>query len=188
LESIYSLFLHIQQPDHGLDSSFERGLFLKFPSFKTQAIIGRDNIYLDFTPVSGNSAISICSVSSSTTSSPICRKNSDYQNALHSESEYLDSLLLKLKEYYATVKTKHQLNLEVPAGFRKTSNINRMLSIINIYLIYLIHQNLWMIHHYYYQMETTLIHPHLKLCLSMTTQVTQIYHPLKYILRLSIGR
>jgi len=120
LESIYSLFLHIQQPDHGLDSSFERGLFLKFPSFKTQAIIGRDNIYLDFTPVSGNSAISICSVSSSTTSSPICRKNSDYQNALHSESEYLDSLLLKLKEYYATVKTKHQLNLEVPAGFRKT--------------------------------------------------------------------
>jgi hypothetical protein len=39
-ESIYSLFLHIQHPEHGLESSFEEGLYLKFPSFKTKALLG----------------------------------------------------------------------------------------------------------------------------------------------------
>jgi len=47
-ESIYSIFQHIQQPQHGLESSFEGGLFLKFPNFTTQAIIGQDDIHLDF--------------------------------------------------------------------------------------------------------------------------------------------
>jgi hypothetical protein len=40
-ESIYSLFLHIQNPNHGIQSSFDKGLFLRFPAFQTKAIIGR---------------------------------------------------------------------------------------------------------------------------------------------------
>jgi hypothetical protein len=36
-ESIYSLFLHIQQPHHGLESSFEGGLFLKIPRIFDQS-------------------------------------------------------------------------------------------------------------------------------------------------------
>jgi hypothetical protein len=37
---IYSLFLHIQHPGHGLESSFDKGLYIIFPNFKTKAIIG----------------------------------------------------------------------------------------------------------------------------------------------------
>jgi hypothetical protein len=35
-ESIYSLFLHIQCPSHGLHSSFNTGLFIVFPEFRTK--------------------------------------------------------------------------------------------------------------------------------------------------------
>lgn len=31
-ETIYSLFVHIQSPCHGLQSSFEHGLFIIFPT------------------------------------------------------------------------------------------------------------------------------------------------------------
>jgi len=51
-ESIYSLFQHIQTKDHRVESSYEDGLFVIFPSFKTKAIIGTDDIYLDFLPIS----------------------------------------------------------------------------------------------------------------------------------------
>lgn len=34
VESIYSLFLHIWSPGHGLTSSFEEGLFIIFPTFR----------------------------------------------------------------------------------------------------------------------------------------------------------
>lgn len=49
-ESIYSLFLHIRLPDHSITSSFDKGLFVHFPTFTTQAIIGTSDIYLDTTP------------------------------------------------------------------------------------------------------------------------------------------
>jgi hypothetical protein len=32
-ESIYSLFLHVQLPGHGLESTFHEGLFINFPDF-----------------------------------------------------------------------------------------------------------------------------------------------------------
>jgi hypothetical protein len=44
-ETIYSLFLHIQSPGHGLQSSFEEGLFILFPSFKTKAILVTVSMY-----------------------------------------------------------------------------------------------------------------------------------------------
>jgi hypothetical protein len=39
----------------------------------------------------------------------------------------LDNLLQELLHYYETVKARRQLNLEVPAGFRKVSDHNKLL-------------------------------------------------------------
>ena len=39
-ESIYTLFLHIKSPSHGLESTSDQGLFQKFHPFSTQAFIG----------------------------------------------------------------------------------------------------------------------------------------------------
>jgi hypothetical protein len=109
-ESIYSLFLHIQQPQHGLESSFEGGLFLKFPGFSTKAIIGRDDIYLDFTPATMSK--DLCGVApvllNPEFSSPsnFCRKLSDFQENLEQDSENIDYLLSQLKQYYTTIQTK----------------------------------------------------------------------------------
>jgi hypothetical protein len=50
-ESIYSLFLHIQYPGHGLHSSFEDGLHICFPQFTTKALVGEHDIYLDVIPI-----------------------------------------------------------------------------------------------------------------------------------------
>ncbi len=36
-ESIYSLFLHIKSENHGLDSTYDKDLFVTFPSFKNKA-------------------------------------------------------------------------------------------------------------------------------------------------------
>jgi hypothetical protein len=108
-----------------LESSFEGGLFLKFPEFSTKAIIGRGDIYLDFIPVTMSDCSSgdppLSSVSDFSSSNTVCRKLSDFQDNLERESEYLDSLLTKLKDYYSTIQTKRRLNFDVPAGFRKTS-------------------------------------------------------------------
>jgi hypothetical protein len=51
-ESVYSLLQHIKTPDHGLDSTYDEGLYLKYPDFQTQAIVGSDDIYLDMLPLS----------------------------------------------------------------------------------------------------------------------------------------
>jgi hypothetical protein len=49
-EPIYSLFLHIKNPQHGLHSSFDDGLKIHFPHCMTTAILGRDDIYMDAVP------------------------------------------------------------------------------------------------------------------------------------------
>ncbi len=49
-ESICNLFIHIQHPQHGLHSSFEKGLYIVFPEFQTKALLGTDDIYLDAIP------------------------------------------------------------------------------------------------------------------------------------------
>ena len=50
-ESIYSLFLHIQTPKHGLSSSDEDGLFIPFLAFKTKVVVGQNDIYLNVLPM-----------------------------------------------------------------------------------------------------------------------------------------
>jgi hypothetical protein len=49
-ESVYSLFIHVQQVNHSIHSSFDQGLFLQFPEFQTKAIIGHNDLYLDAIP------------------------------------------------------------------------------------------------------------------------------------------
>jgi len=51
-ESIYRLFLHIQNPGHAVHSLFEDGLSIIFLEFQTKAIIGHDDINLAALPVS----------------------------------------------------------------------------------------------------------------------------------------
>jgi hypothetical protein len=119
-ESVYSLFVHIQQPDHGVYSSFDKGLYLKFPNFHTQAIIGANDIYLDASPL----CASMDSMASNTGDKPtqfVCHRISEFQENIRCEMDHLDNLLHSLKEYYDSIKTKRQLQLEVPAGFRKDS-------------------------------------------------------------------
>ncbi len=55
-ESIYSLFLHIKCPSHGLCSSFDSGLDIVFPEFSTKALISHTDTYLDAVPLD----VSIC--------------------------------------------------------------------------------------------------------------------------------
>jgi len=55
-ESIYSLFLHIKQQHHGVQSLFDDGLPLKFPNFTTKTVVGHDDIYLDALPHPENHA------------------------------------------------------------------------------------------------------------------------------------
>ncbi len=50
-ESVYCLFVHTQLPNHGVYSSYEDGLFLQFPDFRTKAVIGSDELYLDALPL-----------------------------------------------------------------------------------------------------------------------------------------
>jgi len=124
-ESVYSLFQHIQQPGHCVRSSFEEGLFVVFPTFACKARIGLHDIYLDFIPACHKSVSlpdTIPDAPSNTTLSPSIpfhRSIQQFQEELHSNTEYLDTLLQKLRDYYELVKTKRQLDFEVPAGFQK---------------------------------------------------------------------
>jgi len=118
-ESIYSLFQHIQSPGHGLKSSFEDGLFIVFPTFQTHAIIGQSDIYLDAIPVDSMVPIPHSTCSDSSTIYSYCHHLTDFQQEVTTETEYLDNILSKLQEFYATVKTEHQWNPDVPADFRK---------------------------------------------------------------------
>jgi len=109
-ESIYSLFLHIKQGDHGVQSSFEEGLYLKFPNFTTKDIVGHDDIYLDALPFPDNSTT--FGLSSSTTTSPFvephcCRHITQPDNInILMASKQQDNLLKTLRQYYSEVKTK----------------------------------------------------------------------------------
>jgi hypothetical protein len=122
-ESMYSLFLHIKTPHHGIHSSCDKGLFLTFPTFQTQAIFGTDDLYLDALPFPSHGLID--------SSLPVPLDDGKYcniktfQTDVLSETVRLDNLLCSLREYYGTVKTKRQLQLEVPAGFCQMNNHNK---------------------------------------------------------------
>ncbi len=130
-ESIYSLFLHIQCPKHGLHSSFEEGLYIVFLEFKTKALLGTDDIYLDAVPATdgydypapipdhNQSLSNDCNPNTDT----FCRNVKQFHDEVFQECKTLDNLLKSLRRYYKEVKTKRQLSLEVPAGFRQSSNL-----------------------------------------------------------------
>jgi hypothetical protein len=53
------------------------------------------------------------------TTDSYCYHLSEFQIALIEETTLLDNLLLSLRDYYQSVKTKRQSDYEVPAGFRQ---------------------------------------------------------------------
>jgi hypothetical protein len=122
-ESIYSLFQHVQCPGHKLESSYEQGLYIIFPTFRTKAIIGRHDIYLDATPVSIDNNADSASSSSPLKYVSVCRDITEFQKDVQIETDKLNNILRDLRKYYADVKTKRQLGLNVPAGFRRQSNL-----------------------------------------------------------------
>jgi len=123
-ESIYSLFLHIQQDGHGLESTFDKGLFITFPTFKSQAIIGPSDIYLDIQPYCLESTPSFTTTNiSSNVDDSI---SASYLNN-HHELSVKDNLLPELRQYYSNVKTKRQLQLDVPAGFRELTSTQKLI-------------------------------------------------------------
>ncbi len=120
--------MHIKTPDHGLDSSFEKGLFLTFPSFKTQATVGLDDIYLDMTPCTNESTSNISITMSSDLGSVYCRDITQ-KDQLSVDDIPLDNILKELRRYYHDVKTQRQLGLPVPSGFRPQSTYQRQIVI-----------------------------------------------------------
>jgi hypothetical protein len=121
-ESIYSLHLHIKTPSHGLESSFEKGLYLQFPHFQTKAMIGEDDIYLDMIPVNTTKqTMTSTSSCSSSTSSEFCRNVTQLSSDIQLETAKIDNILKELRHYYGLVKTKRQHGFDVPAGFRRKS-------------------------------------------------------------------
>ncbi len=102
-ESIYSLFLHIQSPFQKLESTFDDGLYIIFPDFKTKAIIGSHDIYLDATPVDFDSSNEPDSILPLPNSSLLCRHFTNFQSDINSEIQHLDNILRDLRQYYATV-------------------------------------------------------------------------------------
>jgi hypothetical protein len=118
-ESIYSLFLHIKQQNHGVQSSFDEGLHLAFPEFTTKAIVGHNDLYLDAHPHPENRSGVDFPKSASTMIYPsVVITILTTPDVVPTED---NNLLKSLRQYYSDVKTKRQFNLNVPAGFRPSS-------------------------------------------------------------------
>jgi len=120
-ESIYSLFQHVQSPGHRLESSYEKGLYIIFPSFKTKAIISSHDIYLDATPLSLEGVSNECSSPLRPIPVSVCHDLTVFQNDIKVETDRLDTILRDLRQYFTDVKTKRKLDLDVPSGFRRQS-------------------------------------------------------------------
>jgi len=121
-ENIYSLFQHIQSPNHKLESSYDQGLFLVFPTFTTKALVGQHDIYLDALPITHDSTAAQSHSLTVQSSTPLCRNIMEFQNNLQHETKQLDNILRELCQYYADIKTKRQLGLDIPAGFQRSSD------------------------------------------------------------------
>jgi hypothetical protein len=132
-ESIYSLFLHIKLPDHSVQSSSDKGLFINLPEFKSLAIIGESDIYLDATPMGDPSVISLInetsksppSSSTMTSTDAICNHTIQDQSNIINKQKHPENILKSLRQYYSEIQTKRKLNMNLPAGFRQDSTIQR---------------------------------------------------------------
>jgi hypothetical protein len=128
-ESISSLFLHIKTPQHGLDTTSDQGLFIKFPDFQTKAIIGLSDIYLNAHPIApsiDNATI----LGHETSVQDNCHQDSfgALTTKITQETTKLDNILCHLRKYYASVTTKRQLGYDVPAGFHRASSQQQLLA------------------------------------------------------------
>jgi hypothetical protein len=107
-ESIYSLFLHIKQQHHGVQSSFDKGLHLKFPNFTTKTIVGHDDIYLDTLPHPDNHTTDdstfFMATTSNVTEPRTCHHTTIQDNTM--ETTKNNNLLKSLRQYYSEVKMK----------------------------------------------------------------------------------
>ncbi len=112
---------HVQSPGHRLESSHEKGLYIIFPSFKTKAIIGSHDIYLDATPLSSEGVSNECSSPLRPIPVSVCHDLTVFQNDIKLETDRLDTILRDLRQYFTDVKTKRKLGLDVPSGFRRQS-------------------------------------------------------------------
>ncbi len=130
-ESIYSLFLHIRTPGHGLCSLFDDGLHIQFPTFSTKAILGTDDVYLDGVPATLDSATHSSSSSIQDSNTLLdtfqanCRHITQCDTTVSIPSQKEDNLIRNLRHYYDEVRTKRQLNMDVPAGFRHNTSFQR---------------------------------------------------------------
>jgi hypothetical protein len=89
-----------------LESSYEGGLYILFPTFKTKAIIGHHDIYLDAQPI-------YCSdkpEGSFPSPTEVFRDITDFQQNRQVETDCLDNILSDLRQYFNEVKTKRQLD------------------------------------------------------------------------------
>ena len=125
-ESVYSLLIHIKIPGHGLDSSFDRGLHLTFPTFTTQAIVGSDDIYLDMKPCVSSTTSEFKLFSTLPSDIAVCRDITQVDK-LSDDNKQLDNILRDLRSYYQDVKLKRQTGLTVPPGFRSHSTYQRQI-------------------------------------------------------------
>jgi hypothetical protein len=78
---------------------------LKFPDFQTKAIIGKDDLYLYAIPTIEHLPPTSIN-SSSSYQATVCRHILDFQQELVHETDHLDHLLVSLRRYYDTIKTK----------------------------------------------------------------------------------
>jgi hypothetical protein len=125
-ESINSLLIHIKQRHHSLQSCFESGFQIVFPTFQTQAVIGKDDIYLNATPHQDNNPdlTFLHTGHNIGTISACCRHVMSVSSPAQCTTKG-SNVLQSLRQYYVDVKTKRQLNLDVPAGFRSTNAIQQ---------------------------------------------------------------
>jgi hypothetical protein len=123
---IYSLFLQRKQPGHGLDSSYDTGLQIIFPTFQTTAIVGRDDIYLDAIPhVDTNVTTDLVPSLPFSSEDTVCHHLIQFDETALGNTKQDTNLLKSLCQYYSTVKTKRQLNLDVPASFHQSTSLQR---------------------------------------------------------------
>jgi hypothetical protein len=121
-ENIHSLFQHIQCPEHNLELSYEEGMYLIFPTFRIKEVIGEHDIYLDALPFSSGPDLTSSLGDVQSAPNIVCRNISDFQHNVKQETDQLDNILRELHRCYADVKTKRQLDLDIPAGFRRASS------------------------------------------------------------------
>jgi hypothetical protein len=93
--------------------------------FQTTAIVGSADIYLDALPHPDNKIDCnfVSLLSDTVPTSPCCHSTIPSTDKVIQKRD--PNLLKSLRQYYSTVKTKRQLNLNVPAGFCQSSDLQK---------------------------------------------------------------